>query len=44
MAKKNVLVDLDLNKNELQNAVVQNLAATPANPRPVRSGMIQQAV
>ena len=33
MAKKNVLVDLDLNKNELQNAVVQNLAATPANPK-----------
>lgn len=32
MAKKNVLVDLDLNKNEVQNAVVQNLAATPASP------------
>lgn len=33
MAKKNVLVDLDLNKNEVQNAVVQNLATTPASPR-----------
>ena len=33
MAKKNVLVDLDLNKNEVQNAVVQNLAATPASPK-----------
>ena len=32
MAKKNVLVDLDLNKNEVQNAVVQNLAATPTSP------------
>ena len=33
MAKKNVLVDLDLNKNEVQNAVVQNLAATPTSPK-----------
>ena len=32
MAKKNVMVDLDLNKNELQNVVLQNLAAAPGSP------------
>lgn len=32
MATKPVLVDLDFNKNEIQNAVVQNLAVAPANP------------
>ena len=30
---KQFLVDIDLNKNELQNSVIQNLAADPANPK-----------
>lgn len=33
MAKKNFLVDIDLNGNELQNVVMQNLAAHPSNPK-----------
>lgn len=33
MAKKNLLVDLDFNQNEVQNAVIQNLASAPATPK-----------
>ena len=29
---KQFLVDINLNKNELQNGVVQNLASDPNNP------------
>lgn len=31
---KSFLVDINLNKNELQNAIVQNLATNPSNPKP----------
>lgn len=30
---KSFLVDINLNKNELQNAIVQNLATNPSNPK-----------
>lgn len=33
MASKKILVDLDHNQNEVQNAVIQNLASAPANPK-----------
>ena len=33
MAKKNIVVDLDLNQNELQNVVLQTLSGAPASPK-----------
>ena len=32
MAIKNILVDLNLNQNELQNAIIQNLPTNPGSP------------
>jgi len=33
MATKKILVDQDFNGNEIQNAVIQNLATAPSNPK-----------
>jgi hypothetical protein len=33
MATRKYLANIDLNQNELQNSVIQNLAAAPANPK-----------
>ena len=33
MANKKILVDYDFSQNEVQNAVIQNLASAPANPK-----------
>lgn len=34
MARKTFIVDIDLNQNELQNAVIQNVATPPATAKP----------